>query len=934
VYVGRRAESEHLRAALMRGSAAAVWGLGGLGKTALVLHAIHQHFPAREGDALFVRVPQDERAPFASAEVFRALLATSGEPNAERFSRAATPQLRIASALELAEDRTRWVVVDDAHHGDERDLADLIDAVTKYARRSRWVFTSRVAPANLPREQVVLLEAMAREDLVALALACVPGLASEKAESLAAAAQGSPWNLRNRVAGPHAREEDSLLASLSDDEAAAVESLSVLHVAVPRELLGRVAPRIDRGALEKLAGRAFFEETPEGVCAHDVARPLVLARAGARGREVSERVARALGAVPAERLPAAIALDLVRLLLSLGETRRALELVDISYPRFRSDGYLGTLMAHLVPAADSSRGELLRLRCAVDSRDPRLLADLHPPRSRDAEARLLWAWALFWRGLLGEAAELAAQLRADAAPDVAFEAALLAARCAIFVGDVAKANLDAARPRTPEQHMARDLVQALTLVRASQFEAGLELAQRVSGSLTGRESVPSEIREQLAEIFLRLGRNFDAHRTLQIEGVSHPFSPSLAEVLQRTTIAVQSGALQDARALLARFAVFAEASPLLRAHLRRLTIRLRLTAGGFAGLEDEITRLEAESTGVGTGDGYSSARSYRWVLASSLGEERIAEPARPFALRSSTQELGIDVARAAHEARRGGRVLPQDDGFPSIEPRIIMAIGASVDALLHGDPAAAMRLASSACAWSREHGWALHLGEAHWQLAEIALVYDKDDVLENAVSALAELGEAFPSPRFACEARLLASVGARAPFDPSVLARIAREEDVSPAAARQAQALLGDDPRLDDVDRLVLGAVRRRAGGLHVERVGAGTGPGAGAWGLDETRMSAWTEDGRAVSFASTPMLWNVVKAIADRGGSASKGDLATSVWGVRDYHPLRDDKRLQVAVRKVRMLLEENPSAPTRLITTADGYALGGGDVRRLRRA
>jgi hypothetical protein len=48
-------------------------------------------------------------------------------------------------------------------------------------------------------------------------------------------------------------------------------------------------------------------------------------------------------------------------------------------------------------------------------------------------------------------------------------------------------------------------------------------------------------------------------------------------------------------------------------------------------------------------------------------------------------------------------------------------------------------------------------------------------------------------------------------------------------------------------------------------------------------------------------------------------------VWSERDYHPLRHDNRLQVAVRALRALVEDDPRRPARVLTTADGYALGG---------
>ena len=73
----------------------------------------------------------------------------------------------------------------------------------------------------------------------------------------------------------------------------------------------------------------------------------------------------------------------------------------------------------------------------------------------------------------------------------------------------------------------------------------------------------------------------------------------------------------------------------------------------------------------------------------------------------------------------------------------------------------------------------------------------------------------------------------------------------------------------------------------------------------------------------TTPLLWKVLVAILEEGG-ASKEHLCAVGWGVTDYHPLRDDNRLQVTVRKLRGLIEQNPAEPRLLATAADGYALG----------
>ena len=81
---------------------------------------------------------------------------------------------------------------------------------------------------------------------------------------------------------------------------------------------------------------------------------------------------------------------------------------------------------------------------------------------------------------------------------------------------------------------------------------------------------------------------------------------------------------------------------------------------------------------------------------------------------------------------------------------------------------------------------------------------------------------------------------------------------------------------------------------------------------------------GAVVDLGAAPRALRLLSALARAGGALDKETLARRVWQLREYHPLRDDKRIQVAVRKLRLRIEDEPSRPRRLVTTADGYALG----------
>ena len=72
-------------------------------------------------------------------------------------------------------------------------------------------------------------------------------------------------------------------------------------------------------------------------------------------------------------------------------------------------------------------------------------------------------------------------------------------------------------------------------------------------------------------------------------------------------------------------------------------------------------------------------------------------------------------------------------------------------------------------------------------------------------------------------------------------------------------------------------------------------------------------------------------RALAEADGALDKEALVLAVWGERVHHPLRHDSRLHAAVRELRPRIEDDPRAPARVVTTEQGYALGG-TVRLLR--
>lgn len=74
-FVGRQAETDRLEQAIGRAAASVVWGLGGLGKTTLVLHTLHQRFATQVPRTIMVGLTGS--APIY-LEVAKALAAVDG----------------------------------------------------------------------------------------------------------------------------------------------------------------------------------------------------------------------------------------------------------------------------------------------------------------------------------------------------------------------------------------------------------------------------------------------------------------------------------------------------------------------------------------------------------------------------------------------------------------------------------------------------------------------------------------------------------------------------------------------------------------------------------------------------------------------------------------------------------------------------------------
>jgi hypothetical protein len=912
LFVGRRREAAELAALIKRAPVTVVYGIGGVGKTSLVLATMRRRYAAQVERTVMLGLRPSAAPGEVQLDLLRAL---AGRPLDGVATRVHDADAYAARAIDLAEHAGRWVVLDDLHHGDPRFVGELLARVARFARRSRWIATSRLRPETPELvHQTLALGAMPERELDELARRARPGLTRDDCARTVRASSGSPWQLLRSLGAGDARDPLSEVG----DERALIEKLSLLEVAVPVEALaplGADAARIDR-----LARAGLVEHAPNGVRLHDVARSLVDGRGDEPART---EVGRALAAAAD---PAA-ALEGARLLVAAGDPgaaellcARAAELIEAG---------LAPRLWRLIGDSTDLALRTVQLRCAGELGYPDVVARMPRPALDDGHAALLWGRAQFAIGRSREAAEIAEALVAHPSLDLAFEAGMLLSRCHGALGRPrdADAVLDALTPPSPALAVLRDANRARWLLHTD-AAAAWALAERVQAALPGLpEGLRREVAERLGGVCVFLGRYRAATEVLPELREDHADVFLSREVmLWRLAVATIGGRLDESAALVRRVRAMPASTAQQRQYVDLFDNARRITMGELAGLAQALATLLATTAAAGNAQVYHFAAVYRERLAVVRGE-----PAPPRAWAAGVPEpVGpeaghLAVCRMQHALRWGHELAVPELDSELISVQVAHAIACGEAALLAGEPDAALAQVSRALALAREHGQVVLEADAAVCRCEIAAAFDRPE-LGDVARELAAIAEALGSPRYAAEAQFFRAFAAGA-FDAAALETCAVLIDVAPGAARRARRLLGGQPELDAVDTVICARIEQR-GRARVEPSSAGAWQAG--WGLDATRRSAWLP-GRWVDLAAVPLSQRILEVLADAGGAVTKDALLRLAWGDAGYRPERHDKRIQVAVHRLRKQVEDDPAAPRRVVTTADGYALAGAFRRRV---
>jgi tetratricopeptide (TPR) repeat protein len=938
-FVNRKAEIDWLAESVKLAPVTVIWGPGGLGKTALVLQALHRRFKRRVERTLLVRLPSALGGDELRGEVLRALDEVQGPSAVDGPGLEGTAEEQTEAIVDLAERGGWWVVLDDLHHGDPEATTGLLHLLSRYARRSRWIGTSQRAPGLGDEARVLKLGALEEPQLFELARAW--GRTDERVPQAVAASGGSPWLLQQCLAT--GRTESSLtretvLADLPQQAVRWLEAASVLDVALPPETIHRFAPALDSQRMASMEARGLIERTAGGVQVHEVVRSVLKASQSEQGIPWASQAGWAL----AEDPHAVAQLEAVRLAAEQGDIPLLCDILDRHAEALLAGGYSPRLWHFLEPLTDD-RIAGWRLRCATQLGNPTALHKVQQPPEPDPVERIAWAQALFVQGQLGEAEAIASAVASHggAGDRVRAEATLLHARSLAARGQVGAALYHLRSISESDESIKRrcDAETALCLLALGEWAEATRLADalRAQIGLPGQaEQEVGELAWTVASIYRVRGRLGDAAELLQgVRSATQGDAPALLAARRllwlRARVDIDRGRLDEAETTLERLSPFIRSGSLARPPILTTRAMLSVARGRLDEAEALVSRVRRETSLFGLYGARLEGEAIEVQLAT-LGAR--ADPSESPSGGSPEAEH-VRLRRHEHALRRGDSPdadeLSRLEGFREGELGALSACVRARHAHLRGDGDQAVAWLDAGARHAASSGFRVAEAELRDTLCEVFIALGRLEEAAQQGERLRRLAQQLGSDRFGGMADFYEA--AAAPRLPAaVLERLAADDRVAPPAARWARLLIAGGSAEAAGDRAVIAALRARweAPEPALAPVGLG-GSWQPGWGLDEPRRVVWLPDGREVDFTRRSLHWRVLEILVQHGGWATKEQLVRGAWEESEYHPLRHDARLQVAIRKLRELVEQDPSSPTRILTLEDGYGLAA-PVRRIR--
>ena len=930
-FVGRRQELSRLAALLERGPLSVVRGLGGLGKTALVLAAVHSQWPDRVVRSVYLQV----EAGATLWEVLTCLTEAIGQAEGKVcLDRSAPPSDELfALLIDLVESDSGhdpWVcVIDDAHH--LRDIGRLLDTVARYGREGRWLVVGRAMQLPVGLEAAVLdLGPMEDSDLSEL----VQGrgeLSPSQFDRLLVASGGSPQKLLHAMRGQELQlTTDSLIGS----------PLMVT--------LGLAEIPLSQTQLERLTGGRVDEELTE-LEAHGLA---MRSASGWMVQPSARRLTHLLDPDPVTRVDLVHQLGKESDAESIAEAiRLALEGELLELAEELLDGFdleqLSPLAAFKLHRALAGREgqtfERASKWSALASRNREQLQSLRPPEQNADEDALPWLRARFLLGdflaVVEPAAELSRLAHQRGEAHLAYETAFLALRAG-FNSDASRAPLDLVGQLAPvgdDQHAQCASLRARLLAFAGDL-AGAETEARAAEARLERVSpgLRVEVTHELASLYhYNFGDVVRARailsRTRRLWSVAMPGTGQSWWPLRRAWIAIDAGELVEAEADLAPYLDGRRLPEHLRPYATFLDALRRYYAGPIDGLDRQVTGCRSsmkDDANPAIRDASVALSEAIGVLNNAAPESelsdllRLVEPWRSMAL----------CSRAILDLQQG-----RDPPWPIIEkldcvypPALALRqLASAMRNLLEGS-VDARKLLGQARAGLHDAGVrSLDLDVLRTD-CEAALLLDDREALRTSSRELEALASQRGSPLFEREARWFEALSLGT-LEPSRLENWAADDSINPRMARRLRRMLdsswGNRSRTDEA--IVERAVKWL--GARIETQGhALEGRWEPGWGFDERRERCWFYGQEPIDLADHPVLSTFLRLLGRQPSGMGKEELVTRIWNLDAYHPLRHDKRLQATVRNLRQMVEQDPTRPRRIVTFEGGYALGGDEPFR----
>lgn len=904
VFEGRETELPWLGARLRSAPVSIVWGPAGIGKTGLVSRALASLPP---GAVAFL----SHLGASSSREALLDLAARAGEPLSPDLGRAEPAVLR-QTLLDLAERKATVVVLDDVPAlGPASEIEPLLVQAARHGQALRLVVISRTRPTHPDlADKTLALGPLDDASLTRLLERCGAGA---DASSMVARAAGSPERARRLALGGGAEVGPSITRALTPAARLAVAALRVCRIAVA----------LPAALAEELEAHGWCRGTSRGTVLDERLRALV--ELDPIAEDVAREAARAL---VASTPGAAARVEEARLALDAGREADADALLRASIGEIVDAGAGDDLFAVL----GDRGGRLLdvhRFACARWSLGgPAFAWALATPLPDDEELRLVWGQLQAHAGQLDEARAVAMALARHEEPVLRERAQLLLADVLRHTGAV-DASIELLRgmtPRTPTGALDRryrlaaalgargDLAEAAELVAEGMDAAEGIGAPDGSASRIALGPDRTSLRLSLCSALLTASRFLDLERVLG--DAEPPLGCRATELFLHLALATERGRFDRARRLLARVAPLAAETAQLRFVTLYNELRIPLTTGPHEGLEARALALVFERS-------RELPELVAWSLAAKAAVDVTCRPGATFepwpegvAEPPPTAAALVLAHRTILDARRGGLPSPDLEGHAVGADVGLIVLRARAEALV-----AAGRLTEADTLLRDALGRARHEGLVVEELALLSLAVDvrllgvaeaegAPSLAGGIADELRERAAETGSQRYVDEA-LVALWVLRRDRTPTGLAAIA-EGSPSFVARRRAAALLGREVALDALDvRFVAAASSPRLPGASPALV------------LDTGRHVVTLPSGVEVDLAGHELHVRILEALARGGGRASKEELVLFAWGLPRYHKLRDDKRLQVAVHRLRHRLEADPARPTLLLRDGDAYRI-----------